>query len=120
MIVMARPTSAMLPSLQRQLTALGENIRLARLRRGVSMELLAARAGMSRTTLRAIENGSGSVTMAAYANVLNSLGLQEDISMVARDDELGRKLQDLGLERPSRKRAPKKRRAGPGSGGKDS
>lgn len=117
---MAGTTSSLLPSLQRHLNALGENVRLARLRRGVSMELLAKRAGMSRTTLRAIENGSGSVAMAAYANVLNSLGLQADLSSIAEDDELGRKLQDVGLGRASRKRAPRKPRSDDDSGDLDS
>jgi len=104
---MARATTVQHPSVRRLLGALGENIRLARLRRGFSMQLLAERAGMSRTTLRAVEQGSPGVTLGAYANVLHSLGLHDDLALVARDDELGRKLQDAEL--PTRKRAPKKR-----------
>jgi len=97
------------PSIQRLLQGLGENIRLARQRRGLSMQLVAERAGMSRTTLGAVERGEAGVTIGAYANVLHSLGLHEDIALVARDDELGRKLQDIAL--PSRARAAKKRRS---------
>ena len=104
---MARLTSPQHPSVQRLLKQLGENIRLARLRRGFSMALVAERAGMSRSTLRAIEHGQGGVTLGAYANVLHSLGLHEDLGLIARDDELGRKLQDAGL--PMRRRAPKGR-----------
>ncbi|MBW2465190.1 MAG: helix-turn-helix domain-containing protein [Deltaproteobacteria bacterium] len=102
---MPRVTTAPHPSVERLLQELGENIRLARLRRGFSMQLVAQRAGMSRTTLRAVENGEPGVTLGSYANVLHSLGLHGDLTLVARDDELGRKLQDAKL--PTRRRAPK-------------
>jgi transcriptional regulator with XRE-family HTH domain len=95
---MARPTTPPLPSTQRALRALGENLRLARLRRRIPAVLLAERAGMSRPTLRAVERGDPRVTLGAYANALHSLGLVADLAAVGRDDELGRKLQDLGLE----------------------
>lgn len=94
------------PAVGRLLRELGENIRLARLRRGFSMELVAERAGMSRPTLRAVESGEPGVTLGSYANVLHSLGLHEDLALVARDDVLGRKLQDAKL--PTRRRAPKR------------
>ena len=103
---MARTTTIQHPSVQRLLKDLGESIRLARLRRGFSMQLVAERAGMSRTTLRGIERGDAGVTLGAYANVLHVLGLHEGLGEVARDDELGRKLQDSRL--PTRSRAPKK------------
>ena len=73
------------------------------------MEMVAERAGMSRTTLAAIENGAAGVTFGSYANVLHVLGLHQDISLLAQDDELGRKLQDLQL-RP-KKRAKKNPKA---------
>lgn len=102
---MSREKSVILPSLKRILVELGENIRLARLRRRFPAALVAERAGISRNTLRAIERGDAKVTFSAYANVLFSLGLAKDLSLIARDDELGRKLQDAGL--PIKARAPR-------------
>jgi transcriptional regulator with XRE-family HTH domain len=106
LIIMPRKTSSNLPALQRILAALGENIRLARLRRQYSAAIVAERAGMTRNTLRAIEKGNAQVSLGAYANVLLSLGLEKDLNKVAQDDELGRKLQDINL--PVRVRAPKR------------
>ncbi|HEX9619010.1 MAG TPA: helix-turn-helix transcriptional regulator [Polyangiaceae bacterium] len=103
---MPRKSASPHPAVRRLLRGLGENIRLARLRRGFSMELVAERAGMSRPTLRAVESGEPGVTLGSYANVLHGLGLSEDLALVARDDELGRKLQDAEL--PTRRRAPKR------------
>lgn len=105
---MGREKNSILPSLQRVLTELAENIRLARLRRKFSAALVAERAGISRNTLRAIERGNPSVTFGAYANVLLCLGLEKDLKLVAQDDELGRKLQDAGLS--TKARAPRIKR----------
>ena len=100
-----------MPTVGRLLAELGENIRLARRRRRLTAAMLAERAGMSRPTLRSIERGDAGVTLGAVANVLHSLGLHEDLRLVARDDELGRKLQDAKL--PTRRRAPKRAHAAP-------
>lgn len=105
---MGREKRIILPSLKRLLAEVGENIRLARLRRKFSAELVAERAGIARNTLRAIEQGNSSVTMGAYANVLLSLGLEKDLKLIAHDDILGRKLQDANL--PTKSRAPKLKR----------
>lgn len=94
---MPRTTVATLPSLQRRLTQIGENLQLARLRRGLAASQVAERAGITRTTLRSIERGDGSVSLGAYANVLFCLGLDHDLDVVASDDVLGRKLQDANL-----------------------
>ena len=102
---MARTTIS-LPSLQRTFSQLGENIRLARLRRKFSASLIAERAGMTRVTLRAIERGEPGVTLGAYANVLFCLGMHENLADIARIDPLGRKLQDaeVGIKKRSRQR----------------
>ncbi len=97
-----------LPKGKKILATLGENIKLARLRRKLSAEQVAERAGMSRKTLWQIEKGIPTVTMGAYFQVLFVLGLEKDFLMLAGDDELGRKLQDAGLI--AKERAPKKMR----------
>ena len=104
---MSKKATILLPQTQEILNQMGEQIRLARLRRHLSAELVAERAGISRMTLSNIEKGSPSVAIGSYAAVLHALnGMDKDLLLVARADELGRKLQDLEL--PTRRRAPKK------------
>ena len=104
---MGERTTVILPQTQRLLNQMGKQIRLARLRQQLTAELVAERAGLSRATLSNIEKGSPSVAIGSYAAVLHALnGMDKDLLLVAKDDELGRKLQDLGLS--TRCRAPKK------------
>lgn len=111
MTIMARKTATLSSKLEHILRDLGENIRLARLRRHISTTMLSERSGMTRPTLRSIEKGSGGVTLGAYASVLFCLGLEKDLSLIAKDDVLGRKIQDVGLthrkKRVARLRAKK-------------
>ena len=79
------------------LEKMGENIKLARKRRKLTMIQVAERADISRSTLYLIESGNSGVALGAYFNVLRVLGLQDDFLKLAADDELGRKLQDLKL-----------------------
>ena len=76
---------------------LGENIKLARKRRSLTMVQVSERASISRVTLTKIEKGDPTVVMGAYFNVLRVLGLQNDFLKLAVDDTFGRKLQDLKL-----------------------
>lgn len=90
----------LMPDTQHKLTQMGEQIKLARLRRKLTVELVAERAGISRTTLWNVEKRSSSVAIGAYAAVLRALnGMDEDLLLIAKDDELGRQLQDLSLTR---------------------
>ena len=107
---MGKKTVVLMPETKTILETMGEQIKMARLRRKTSVELIAQRAGISRATLWAVERGSPSVSVGIYAAVLHSLnGMDKDLLLVAKDDELGRKLQDLELQ--TKKRAPQKRRS---------
>jgi transcriptional regulator with XRE-family HTH domain len=92
-------------SANKVLPLLGERLKLARLRRRLRAEAVAERAGISRSTLWQIEKGNPSVALGAYFLVLFALNLEQDLLLVAKDDVLGRKLQDAGL--PARSRAPR-------------
>ncbi len=102
---MSKRTTVVMPETKRHLEVLGENIKLARLRRNLAVELVAERAGISRSTLWSVEKGSPTVSIGTYAAVLHALGgMDTDIELVARDDEFGRKLQDLNIQTRNRAR----------------
>jgi transcriptional regulator with XRE-family HTH domain len=94
---MAKVKIVLLPKTRRILDEMGENIKLARLRRKLSSEQVAERANISRPTLVSIEKGKPSVSIGSYLSVLQVLGLEKDFLIVAKDDTLGRKLQDAGI-----------------------
>ena len=104
---MSKKKIVILPKTKRILTEIGENIKLARLRRKLSSEQVAERANISRPTLLAIEKGSPAVSIGSYLLVLQVLGLEKDFLLIAKDDELGRKLQDARIS--ISKRAPKRK-----------
>ena len=87
------------PQQQKALEVLGENIRLAILRRRLNISIVAERTGLNRKTVQAISKGSPSVSIGHYAVVLSVVGLLSDLELVASDDEMGRKLQDISLKR---------------------
>jgi len=76
-------------SVQKQAAALGQRIRAARIRRGLRREDLAARAGLSRTALEAVENGKLTTGLGTYLQALWAMGLGEEIALLA----------DVGLDR---------------------
>lgn len=105
--VMNKESHQLLPKQERILADLGENLRLARLRRKLSAQQVAERAGIGRSTLHLMENGSSGTTLGRLVSVLTVLGLEADLVGVGLDDTLGRKLEDARLSE-TRKRAPKK------------
>ena len=98
-------TPILLPKNIKILKELGERIQLARLRRKFSTAQIAERTGVGRKTIYNIEQGSPSVAIGSYLQVLFVLGLEKDLTMVAASDPLGRKLQDAEIV--TSKRAPK-------------
>ncbi len=92
--------------LEKTMTIMGEQIKLARLRRNLSIAQIAERATCSPLTVNRIEKGSPTVSMGIYARVLYALQLDDDFLLLAKEDTLGRTLQDLGLKH--RQRASKK------------
>ena len=91
------------PHIQNNLKVLGENIRLARLRRNLAMSLICEKARISRPTLTKIEKGDCTVAIGKYAMVLHALGnYSNEFCKVMREDELGRTIQDLNIVTPIR------------------
>lgn len=79
------------------------------MRRRMPLSELAKRVGVARGTLTKLEQGDLSVSLALLARVLTVLGLEEDLDQVARDDELGQRLQDVRMTHPRRASPGRKR-----------
>lgn len=94
---MSRTFQRPFPSIEKQMQAFGLRLKAARLRRGLTTILFAERVGISRDTLNRLEKGDPTIALGTYLRALRVLGLDKDMDAVARDDELGRKLQDLKL-----------------------
>lgn len=118
-----QPVSALPLPAKRALRKLGQDIRDARKRRRLPMELMAERARISRSTLTKVEKGDVSVALGIYAAVLFVLGLVEGLGDLAdaSGDTLGRSIEDRNL--PQRIRLPsaikRKPPSTPSAGGGD-
>jgi transcriptional regulator with XRE-family HTH domain len=101
-----QPVSALPLPAKRALRKLGQDIRDARKRRRLPMELLAQRARISRSTLTKVEKGDESVALGIYAAVLFVLGLVEGLGDLAdaAGDAIGRVIDERNL--PQRIRLP--------------
>lgn len=86
------------------LKQVGEQVRLARLRRNMSAEELACKADVSRKTLWNIERGDPGVSIGNIARVLNAMSLRDELLNIAKDDVMGRTFQDMNLTVGRRKR----------------
>ena len=97
--------------LEQKMKIVGEQIRLAqirlaRLRRNLSIAQIAERATCSPLTVSRIEKGAPTVAIGIYLRVLYALQLDDDILLLAKEDAMGKALQDLSLKK--RERASKK------------
>ena len=92
--------------LEENMKIVGEQIKLARLRRNLSRSQVAERAMCSELTEARVEKGSPTVAIGIYLRVLYALQLEDDILFIAKEDKLGKELQDIAMI--NRERASKK------------
>ena len=88
--------------LEQKMQTVGEQIKLARLRRNLSVVQVAERSTCSPLTVSRIEKGTPTVAIGIYLRVLYALQLDDDILLLAQKDEMGRALQDLALKHRER------------------
>lgn len=100
---MGRGKVILYPQVQKKLEDLGHRIKLARLRRKLTIEMVAERAKISRFSVREVEKGSPSVAIGNYVNVLMAIGMVKELDNFLADDPLGRMLQDDELLKYKRK-----------------
>lgn len=93
----------------RTLKKLGYDLKNARKRRRIPMQLAADRASISRATLNKIEKGDEGVSLGAYARILFVLGMIGRLAELVDPsiDELGLGLEEENL--PKRIRIPRKK-----------
>mgnify|MGYP001557670261 CR=1 FL=1 len=92
---------ALSPQALKVLQMLGKHVAKARIRRGIKQADLAKRTGMSHVRLRKIERGDPTVGLGGLVQVLDVLGLLEDLAKVAHPDTdlLGKALEDASQAR---------------------
>lgn len=91
-------TDSLPVAIRQAIRGLGENISMARRRRRVTQAQLATRMMVSPPTIRRIEKGDPSVSIAFYYSALWSLGLLKDVRGIA-DPDADQSAQLLDLER---------------------
>jgi len=87
-------------------TTLGDRLRTFRKLQGLTAEHVAERAGISRTTLRHVENGDTGVSLGTFLEVSRVLGVLEFVVDGTNPYEtaLGQALAEQNLELPKRVR----------------
>jgi len=91
---------AVLPaSVQNALRKFGSDLRAARIRRRLPMQLMATRVSISRSTLARVERGDPGVCLGTYATILDELGIGERVASLAdgSSDRIGQRLEEQRL-----------------------
>ena len=96
--------------INKRLKNLGLNIKSERLRKNLSQEELAERAGISRYALSRLENGAGGIRLESFLAVLRSLNILNRMSVVLPKPTLT-PIQLAALEKESNATLPKRIRA---------
>lgn len=73
-------------SLRRKIAKVGQQIKLARKRRGLTMKEMADRMFVTRKTLYRLEVGDPGVSFAVLASAMLTLGLENDLDHLANPD----------------------------------
>lgn len=105
------PKTKILPiPVKKALEKLGSDIKDARIRRRISMDLMAERAGITRPTLVKVENGDAGTSIGIYAKVLFILGLEKNLANIAdiRNDPVGIMIANEGLPKKARSKKIRK------------
>jgi len=87
----------------RQIEALGQRLRVARVARGMTQANLAERVGVDRTTIGKLEFGEPGTSLSTVMRVLSALGMGGDIDSLAATDTVGAQLAVRRLRRPSQR-----------------
>lgn len=104
---MPRKNINLMPDTKKILEKVGDQIRRARLRRNISVEVITEQVGISDATFYAIEKGLPTVSIGAYAAVLAVLELDKDLELIALDEEGRKQFWEQNLQR--RKRATRRK-----------
>ncbi len=86
-----RSLSSLPPDVTNALSRVGESIRIARKRRGMTLDGMASRMFVTRKTLARLEKGDPSVSLGVLASALWVLGMEKDLLEIAlpEKDEVG-------------------------------
>ena len=101
---MPRNKLVIMPQTKKRLATLGEQIKYARLRRRLSITMVAERASISRTSVYAVEKGAPRTAIGIYAGVMLAIGMPDEITAPCKNDPLGRLLVDAELKIRRRKK----------------
>lgn len=99
---------ALTSSEQEAILLLGRRIKAARLRRNISQEAMAQRAGVTRKTYADLEGGKPTVGLSILVKVMMILGYVDRVGDILASDPIGEDIEAAS----SRKRAGKRREPG--------